>query len=118
MMCARSWVKEEISKEANTKNAYFECVFSTLAVEDEAGAEIDGNACVYGRSLLSPRELLFCFDAAVGVLKSCTWRATDVVVAIVESATVATVGADVVVATGAWWGVSTGACWSVSTAAL
>ncbi|CAN1138562.1 Putative AC transposase, partial [Linum perenne] len=41
MMCARSWVKDEISREADTKLADLESVFSALAVEDEAGADED-----------------------------------------------------------------------------
>ncbi|CAN1156468.1 Putative AC transposase, partial [Linum perenne] len=49
MMCARSWVKEEISRvEADTKLADLESVFSALAVEDEAGADEDGKAYVSG----------------------------------------------------------------------
>ncbi|CAN1182805.1 hypothetical protein LINPERPRIM_LOCUS31754 [Linum perenne] len=49
MMCARSWVKDELSKsEPDMKLADLESVFSALAVENEVGADEDGNACVSG----------------------------------------------------------------------
>ncbi|CAN1848697.1 Zinc finger BED domain-containing protein RICESLEEPER 2, partial [Linum perenne] len=41
MMCARSWVKAEISKEPDTKLADLESVFSAMAVEDETRADQD-----------------------------------------------------------------------------